>query len=695
MHIFKYLMLSVAFMVSSSYLPVSDEERNQVLLDLIMQGVSAQHFNTIKVDDQFSEKVFDLYVKRIDYNKRFLTSSDVVKLNGFKTQIDDQVNTKSYEFFDVSLKILLDRINESQSYYQEILEEPFDFEKNETIQLDAEKLDFASDKMELKARWYKSLKYQVMTRIANMEDIQTSAEEKDTTVEEMTFVEMEEKARGKVLKSHNDWYHRMEKLDRDDRLAVYINAIMNAIDPHTAYFPPKDKENFDIAMSGRLEGIGATLQQRNEYIKVQRIVPGSACWKQGELEAGDLILKVAQGADDPVDVVDMRLDEAVKLIRGKKGTEVRLTAKKLDGEVKVIPIIRDVVILDETYAKSALINNSASSANIGYIKLPKFYADFNKKDGRSCSKDVAIEVEKLKTENVGGIILDLRNNGGGSLQDVVDMVGLFIEDGPVVQVKGRVAAPYILSDKDSRVQYDGPLVVMVNSFSASASEILAAAIQDYDRGIIIGSNSTYGKGTVQRFFNLDQFVGSSLDHLKPLGSVKMTTQKFFRVNGGATQLEGVEPDIVLPDNYKYMDIGEKELEYPMSWSEIASVTYDPWAALTNEVRSVKQSSTRVKSNATFQLVEQNAKRMKQQQDESVKPLNYTQFHKEKKNRKAEAKKYEDIKKEIEGFSVTALEEMPMVSKEDSSRNERIKAWHENVVKDAYLNEAMNVIRDLK
>ena len=357
----------------------------------------------------------------------------------------------------------------------------------------------------------------------------------------------------------------MDKIDESDWLSIYLNSITTIYDPHTAYFPPQDKENFDIAMSGQLEGIGARLTSKGGFIVVAEIVPGSACWRQGQLKVGDKILKVGQGDEEPIDITDMRTDHAVKYIRGKKGTEVRLTVKQVDGSVITIPIIRDIVILEETYTKSAVIDNK------GYINLPKFYADFSGNGGRDCSDDVKNEILKLKEEGVEGIILDLRNNGGGSLQDVVEMAGLFIKEGPIVQVKAKVGKPRVYSDTDESVYYDGPLVVMVNTYSASASEILAAAMQDYGRAVIVGgSPTTFGKGTVQRAFDLDGFVSEAYDEIKPLGALKLTLQKFYRIDGGTTQLKGVTPDIILPDTWSYLNVGEKDQEFPIPWDEIGS-----------------------------------------------------------------------------------------------------------------------------
>jgi len=494
-------LLPVAALAAFSYTYKVQADKDEAIDQILMQSLNNVHYSPLTLNDDFSEKVFKLYMQRLDYNKKFLLQSDVDELKKLNHSIDDDISAGHFGFFDKSYNIITKRVDEAQAYYKEILSQPFDFSKDEEIELDEEKLNFAKNPAELKEAWRKSLKYQVLARMVEMSDSQDKAKEKSDTVKLKSKETLEADARKKVLKSNDDYFKRIREFDRNDRLAVYFNSITGIYDPHTEFFPPKDKANFDISMSGQLEGIGAQLQEKDGYIKVSSIVPGSASWKQGQLKPGDLILKVAQGSGEPVDLTDMRMDDVLPLIRGKKGTEVRLTVRKPDGSTTIIPLIRDIVVIEESYAQSVILKGKK---NIGYIKLPSFYADFNGNGGRSCSKDIKKELEKLKAEHVDGVILDLRYNGGGSLPDVVDMAGLFIDKGPIVQVKQKTGVPQVLEDKDPSTVYDGPLVVMVNSNSASASEIMAAAIQDYKRGVIVGTSpSSFGKGTVQRFYNLD------------------------------------------------------------------------------------------------------------------------------------------------------------------------------------------------
>ena len=675
-----------------SYTPPDNPKKDAILMQVIMQGMNARHYDPQIIDDDFSMKAFDLYLERLDRMKIFLTQDDVSKLREYKTRIDDEVRNNSYNFFDMSQQLITKRIERAEKLFEASIKKPFDFNKSENIQLDYDDLPYASDEKQLKEYWRKSLKYQTLVRIhtALNKQEQDESEGKETK----NLEELEKEARSQVKKSQEDYFRRMKQLERSDWKSMYINAMLGTYDPHTSYLPPKDKANFDISMSGQLEGIGATLQEKDSYIKVVRIVPGSPSWKQGDLKSNDLILKVAQGDEEPVDVVGMRLDEAVQMIRGKKGTEVRLTVKKPDGEITVVPIVRDVVILEETYAKSTVIEDRETNTKAGYIYLPSFYANFQDRNGRHASSDVAAEVEKLRKENIDGIVLDLRNNGGGSLQDVVDMVGLFIETGPVVQVKAREGEPYVMPDRDPQVQYDGPLIVLVNHLSASASEILAAAIQDYNRGVIIGGTSTFGKGTVQRLLDLDDAVMPSLNDIKPLGTIKLTTQKFYRINGGATQLRGVVPDINLPDVYDHLDVGEKDQEYPMKWDEIAEASHKDWKANIDIDKLRKKSEKRVSRNDAFQLINENALRLKEQREQSMYSLNIEQYRERQKRLKQENKKYEDIKKEIEELAVYTLSQ-DQVAPSDTVALARQKDFKEDIKEDVYVYEALKVLQDMK
>ena len=675
--------------------PSNDEAaKNKVLMGVLMESIQSSHFEPKPVDDTFSEGAFELYLERLDYSKRFMLKQDVEALKAYERQIDDQINSSDFTLFDKSWDILQIRLKEAQGYYREILEKPFDFNIDESLELDEEKRDFASNRDELKDHWRKILKYQVLTRVAEMEETQNEAKENSDTAVVRTFEEMEQRAREKVLKSNDRFFERMSKWEQSDQMEVYINSLMNVFGPHTGYFAPKKKENFDISMSGQLEGIGAQLQEKDGYITVMKIVPGSASYRQGELEEKDIILKVAQEKGDAVDITDMRLDDAVKLIRGKKGTTVRLTVKKLSGAIKEVPIVRDVVVLEETYAKSAIIQNETGT-RVGYINLPKFYADFNHSGGRAAAADVKIELQKLKAENVEGIIVDLRGNGGGSLRDAVEMTGHFIESGPVVQVKSRYSKPEVMIDRKAGVVYDGPLVVLQNQYSASASEIFAAAVQDYDRGIIMGSSGSFGKGTVQRFIDLDRMLTSNYSEMKPIGSVKITTQKFYRINGGATQLKGVASDIIMPDRYSKFEMGEREQDFVMPWDEIPAAEYTQWKPPYTEKEVIKASEARIAKNEILKSIEENAKRLKSQSDDTSITLNYEAFKKEKDVIDQEDEAFKELIKPIETLEILNVSADLEEISQDTVKVDLNEKWLKKLKKDVQLNEAVNVINDMK
>jgi len=696
---FKYFGIALFFVAASIIVLAarnsSDDLRRDLLLKVISFAVNSGHYQPGDINDKFSEKAFSLYIERIDFAKRFLLQEDIDQLTAYKKKLDDAMRDIDFEFLDKSIAILEKRTEESKDYFTDILSKPFDFEIEEEYEFDADNLEFVKTKQELKERWRKSLKYETMARLYDLAEEQKDAVEKSDTVTIKDFALLEAEARKKVNKRYDDWFHRMEQLNDDDRLNIYINSLVNVFDPHTQYFPPRDKENFDIRFSGQLEGIGAQLTQRDSYIEVTKIIPGSPSWKQGELEVGDLITKVAQGNEEYVDVVDMRLDDAVQLIRGKKGTKVRLRVKKLDKSVTEIVLIRDVVVLEETYAKSAIIKDEETSRSYGYLKLPSFYVDFSKINGRNCFDDVRKEIEKLNDENIEGLVFDLRNNGGGSLEDVVKIAGLFIKQGPVVQSMGRKGMQRTLEDKDPEIQFDGPVVVMVNTISASASEIFAAAMQDYNRAIIVGTNSTYGKGTVQNFSELDRMVPRKPAGMKELGSLKMTVQKFYRVNGGATQLEGVTPDIIFPDYYNYMEFGERDLEYAMPWDEISALSYDKWELSFDKDYIEQISQKRIKSDSTLMLIDENGERLKSLREETKYSLNYEKFTRKSELREKEGEKYDRIGKDTLDLAIEILKiDLPGIEADTSSKA-RSDAWIMALKKDIYLSETVNILNDIE
>jgi len=686
------LLITALSAILWSFVPnkKEDPEKDRLLLELLTFVLEKGHYDPIAMDDAFSKSVYKEYINGIDPSRRFFVQSDIDEFKKYESQIDDMIKSKDLKFFELTYTRLSERMAESRKIYKEILEKPFDFDKEDNINTDYDKMPFSKNKAELKLRWEKQLKLSVLSSITDKLKLEEDKKKKDANYKEKTFAELEEDSRETTLKSLNDYFDFVGELDRNDWFSIYLNAIVERFDPHTFYFAPEEKDKFDISMSGTLEGIGARLQKKNDITEISELIPGGPAWRGKQLEQGDLIMKVAQGSDEPVDVVGMRLDDVVKKIKGKKGTEVRLTVKKVDGTIKVISIIREVVELEETYAKSSVVKEGGKT--FGIIYLPKFYIDFENKDKRDAFKDVAQEIERLKAQGVEGIVMDLRDNGGGSLQTVVDMVGLFIEDGPVVQVKSSGKKKDVLYDKDSRVQWDGPLVVMVNNFSASASEIFAAAIQDYKRGIVIGSKHTYGKGTVQNLIDLNQFVRSS--SFGDLGALKTTTQKFYRINGGSTQREGVLSDIVMPDRYSYIEMGERDVENAMPWDKIDEASYKVAKNATFE-DVIAKSKARMANSEQFKLIDENAKWINERKDINTYSLNYKKFREEENSVETKAKKFKAIVDYKSDLKFTSLPYEQEIFKNDTLLAQKRERWHESLSSDVYVEEALNILSDMK
>ncbi len=709
--IFLYaLPISIVIILAFNIYNKQIGDKNKILQQVITHALNMGHFEELSLNEELSERIYKLYLEKLDYSKRYLLQEDIKEFDKYRKTLTKEIQNSQYKFFHISSNRIKDRIKETEHIYQEVLKSPFNFKKDDYLETEPDKLDFPKNKKERYNRWVKIIKYSTMLKLDRMITMQEAAiKSNDTTYVVKSMEELEANARKEVMNDYKDMYRRYSKLNESDWLSTYLNAFTGSYDPHTQYMAPKIRENFDISMSGRLEGIGATLTEQKGYIKVVRIVPGSPSWKQGDLKAEDLILKVAEGDSTAVSVVDMRLDDAVKLIRGKKGTEVKLTVKKPDNSIVVIPIIRDVIIIDEAFAKSAIIQIDGSFERYGYIDLPSFYVDFkHRKTGRFCSDDIAIEIEKLKKEQVDGIILDLRNNGGGSLQDVIKIGGLFIKDGPIVQVKSRKGKAHIYKDKDKRIQYDGNLIILVNTLSASASEILAAAMQDYKRAVIVGAPTTYGKGTVQNIIDLDRMINTSYSSIKPLGSLRLTIQKFYRINGGTTQRKGVIPDIILPDAYNAYDIGEKYLPYALPWDEIEPAYFQKWPLPTINLPDIKkQSAKRVSTNKTFQNIIENTDRLKKEKEKTRISLNLNKFREEQKALSEESKKYKKLitsktslntfilKQDLNEFEALINKSADENEPVDSSKLINRKRWLEDLTKDAYIEEAAFIMRDIK
>lgn len=688
--VFLFSLLLVSF-ASCSFINKKFEnpDKDKLLMETLFYVIKNGHYNPVDINEEYSERVYKSYINYLDPQKRFFLQSDITEFEKHKKNMGEYLTNLDVSFFNLTYNRLMQRQKEAEKIYKDVLSKPFDFSKDEVINLDYENLPFSKNEKELKERWRKMLKFFTLSNFVIKEKEEATKKEKDANYKPKTEEELKKETTETTRKNFEDVFAVTSDMNRDDWFGMYLNSYAEGFDPHTTYFAPDLKERFDRDMSGKFEGIGATLQKKTEGIQITSIIAGGPVWKGKLLEVDDIILKVGEGNKEPVDVVGMRLEDAIKLIKGPKGTEVRLTVKKTDGTITVIPIVRDVVEIEETYAKSTLVKEG--NKTYGLIHLPKFYVDFNSYKERNAASDMALEIAKMKAQNVSGLILDLRDNGGGSLKAVVDIAGLFIKEGPVVQVRSANGSVQVLQDTDKNIQWEKPLVILVNELSASASEILSAAMQDYKRAIVIGSKQTYGKGTVQAMVNLNQYVrNSNFD----LGSSKLTIQKFYRIDGSSTQLEGVKSDVVTPDKYKYMEVGERELEFPLPWDKIQSAKYTRWTDNAKFELAIVNSNKRIAEHPTFKLIDENAKWLKEKSDNNFFPLNYTAY---KKQLEEEEEKTKQLKNALENASVVKCTPLPNEEeqmKTDEAFKQRRTRWYESLEKDLYVEEAIKVLNDL-
>ncbi len=689
-----FLAATILFNTShavASTIPVNDPEKDKVLVNVLRYMLSHGHFVVKNMDDDFSEHIFDSFINGLDSSKRYFTQEDIEEFSQYKYQIDDQLKESNIDFYNLVYQRFLKKISTAKKYYGDLLAQPFNFKKKESIDVDYEKVPFAKNENELIDYWRKQLKLNVLSRIEDEKEQYKELVKKDKTAKEKSFKTLEKEAREEVLKNMDELYLRIEELEHEDWFSTFLNSVVGAFDPHTSYMAPRIKERFDQDMSGKLEGIGARLQKRGIYTHVFELVSGGPAWKQGELEVGDIILKVAQADKEPLDIVGMRSDDAIKFIKGKKGTEVRLTVKKkMDDSIKIISIIRDVVELEETFVKSSVVEKDGKK--YGIINLPKFYINFDDQNYRDSAKDMEKEIARLKEEGVEGLLVDLRNNGGGSLKTAIEIAGLFIKEGPVVQVKYRGEKPVVKSDVDNKTQWNGALVVLVNELSASASEIFAAAMQDYKRAVIIGGNQTYGKGTVQNILPINQFYPN---YKKGLGFIKMTIQKFYRINGGSTQAEGVYSDIAMPSRYSYMKFGERDLEGALPWDKVNKANYTLVDPYENFVDVVNESKERIASDDKFQLINEYAKWLKENQKNTSYSLNLKKFMKQQAVKKKDAERFKKVFEFNSELTFSSPTYELSLLKKDSVLADKRMAWHKNLTKDMYVSEALNVLSGLK
>ncbi len=664
-----------------------DQNRAQLLTYVLKRQVE-NHFSGKQIDDDLSRAVFKLYIKQLDYQKRLLLAAEVEQLKIFEDRIDDEIESGRIILAPLAYRLLGNSIARSEKLVEQALVKPFSFGVAEEYETDPEKLAFCDTEAELAERWRLDLKYRTLTRYLNLLEDAGIKNPLKATPEQQKATELE--AREKVRKQYNEYFTRLKQETLKDHYDRYLNAFARAFDPHTTYLPPQSKEDFDISMRGSLEGIGATLREEDGYIKIVKVIPGSAADRQGQLQADDVILAVAQGKEEPVDVTDMRLRDAVELIRGKKGTEVRLTLRRQGLKPFVVPIVRDVVIIEESFVKSVMVTEPKSGKHYGYIKIPSFYRDFestrNGGAGRNSTDDVKAALDAFDKKQMTGLILDLRNNGGGALTDAVGVAGLFIGVGPVVQVRDGEGSAKVLESDDKDIAYSGPMVVLVNRFSASASEIVAGALQDYGRAVIVGSDHTHGKGTVQIIMDLDRTMSlRNMRQYLPLGALKMTTQKFYRVSGDSTQYRGVVPDIILPDRSRYNEFGERYLDYSLPWDRIEEVKHRDWPAF-DRARLLGKSQARVAADEDFKEIERVAEAMGERIKHTRQSLLLADVVREREELQGLS---EDPHGSVDGVKEDADKDADSTDKGDPTEK-LIKS----VLKDAYAKESMAILADM-
>jgi len=685
-------IISIVIFFELSANKFDDPNKDKLLIELVSVVLDRLHYDPKIIDDEFSNSVYNDYIKAIDPQKRFFLKTDIEKFEQYRILIDDQIKSSSIDFFNLTYETLMSRVDEVESFYKQILNNPFDFNIEETLNTDFEELEYAGSISEQITIWRKRLKLSALDGFVTKKIIQDEIDSSDDSEKEIkSDIELESESREAILNNLKDFFDFNDDLERKDWFSIYLNSIVNQFDPHTVYLAPQAKDVFDQNISGKFQGIGARLLKKNQQVEIAEIIIGGPVWRDKLLNVGDIILGVSQTADEePVDISIMKLSDAVDLIKGEKGTKVYLMVKRVDGGIEQVEIIRDLVELEETYAKSSIIFQD--SKKYGFISLPSFYIDFNDYGQRNAASDVKKEILKLKNENVNGIIMDLRGNGGGSLKTAVDITGFFIEKGPVVQVKSIGGRKEVLKDLDSSIIWDGPLVILVNEFSASASEILAAALQDYNRAIIIGSKQTYGKGTVQNILSLNQFISGNT--YGELGFIKLTTDKFYRISGGSTQLEGVKSDIIFPNRYSYIDIGERDLQNPLSWDQINSASYSPLNKQLYYDKALENSNNRISKNEFFNIIDEQAKWVKEQREDNIVSLNYDTYKMDMDNTKKESEKFKKIDDFKSNFRFEWLKDNLPGEKLPEEIVERRNKWIDNLKKDLYVDEAINILSDL-
>ena len=681
--------------------PKNDDEKMSTIMVSVKNTLSYLHYSPKTINDAYSQEVYKHYFEMVDASKRYFLQSDMDEFAKHKMKLDDYLNQGNLTFYKLTIDRLYQRVDEIDKITQDILSKPINLDEDETLVLEPKIKNNAKNNAELAAEWKKYIKYNILQEMESLTAKEAMQKEKKDSVQKfnlkdtikleiLTPEQKRIKATTEVKDLVTDTFRRFKKRNKMDWFTVYMNAYTEVFDPHTNYYSPKNKEDFDTQFKGKVIGIGAIIQEKRGYLYLGALTIGAPAWKSKQLSDGDKILKVrSKPNEDAVNVVGMLSDEAVRLIRGEKGTKVTLTVEKKDKTIKEVTMIREEVAIEDTFARSIIVNG-ADGKKYGFINLPSFNADFEDPSGRNASDDIKNELVKLKAQNVQGIILDLRNNGGGSLTEVGDIMGLFMNTGPYVQVKDGNGKIQTLKNKQSAPIWTGPLVIMQNELSASASEILAGAIQDYGRGLVIGSPQSFGKGTVQTFVDLNRFLQTSDD----FGSLKLTIQKFYRITGESTQRKGIESDIKMKDFYTYSEIGERYDDYALAWDKIPAVPYTPVNTVSISTLQ-KGLEARLQNNKNYQLMQESALWKENLDKEESISLNQSKFNEVMKTRKAQIEKFKALDKYNNGLKFILNTDEVEREKKDEAFQKKTQNWTKNLQRDLYLLEAMNVISEMK
>lgn len=675
------ILITVGLFIAQGQGAASDKET--AVSKIVFNYLEQLHYRQVDVNNEFSQAIFDKYIENLDYSKRFFVKDpDLLELNKYRNQLDDQLQLGSMEFMELANKFLKKRIEDAEKIAASYLAKPLDYTKEESLIIDREEMDYAKNVSEFKELWHKRLKAQVLDKYIELYESENKNQKLDYTKMDS---KLEKLAREKVATSVKSVLIRMQRESREKQFSLYMNSMLLCYDPHTSYMPPQDEGDFKFQMTGKLEGIGALLSTDGEYIKIERLIPGGPAIRGKDLQVGERIIAVAQEDGEAVDVGYMPLEDATAMIRGPKGKTVRLTVKGNDGQTRVVSIVRDVVVMSETYARSALLKNPETGEKFGYISLPSFYRDFDNKSSRNATDDVRREIQTLKKQKVAGIILDLRNNPGGALFDAVNVAGLFIDEGPIVQVRDSGGRVQVYSDEESGYETDMPLVVMVNSFSASAAEIVSAALQDYGRAVIIGSKSTYGKGSVQTLYDCDQYLPIKDFRYRPIGSLKLTTQKYYRINGGSVQFKGVMSDVVLSDEFAFLELNEEHLDHALPWDTINPSDYKKWSRSKVDINELRQkSAARVQNNESFAKISEGIEAIYNSDERKTQPLEFKAAMQQRQTINERNKALELVKEKKISLQIT-----PNVETGDE-----VKEWVDDLNKDIYLEEAAAILNDM-